>query len=402
MPLVVGQVGSGGVHVAAVAGELLGGHGQKLHGRALGGVGTAAEGVHIDHGAAAQLFAEILPLADVVAVFTGHETALEHGIQAHAHLLHPCPGGAVEIGLVAEHHDGVFRDIVHGGGEFRINQGHITVGGRVTQAVFVFFQVGGQGLQELFVGILPAVLAGDEPFQIGAEARDALGVEPGLGLAHGQDHHGFHIVTAPLGVRVEVAHGVQLVTEKFGAEGPVGGGGVDVHDAAADGELAGALDHAAAGVARVGQLVQELLQGVLLANLQGEGGLLQDCRGDGPLGEGFPGQNLQTGLTVRQGEELVQTLLLPGAADHGGVVEGQLPAGEHRGGFAQKGGELLLGALGGHVVLADDHNGAVEFPPEPRDQVTAVDLAHAGDGGGFPAADGLQKKLIFGNIFKKG
>ena len=47
--LVVGKIGSGGVQIAAVAGQLLGGHGQQHLGRALLRVGGAAEGVEIQH-----------------------------------------------------------------------------------------------------------------------------------------------------------------------------------------------------------------------------------------------------------------------------------------------------------------------------------------------------------------
>ena len=95
--LVMGQVRGGGVHVAAVAGELLGGHGQQLLRGAVLGIAGAAEGVHIDHGPALQAAAEILPLADEIAELTGDEARLEHGVQTHAHLLHPRPGGTVEV-----------------------------------------------------------------------------------------------------------------------------------------------------------------------------------------------------------------------------------------------------------------------------------------------------------------
>ena len=401
MALVVGQIGSGGVHVAAVAGELLGGHGQQLLRGTILGVAGAAEGVHIDHGPALQAAAEILPLADEIAELTGDEARLEHGVQTHAHLFHPRPGGTVEVRLVAEDHDGVLGDEVHGGGEFGVDQAHIAVRGRVTHAVFVLFQVRLQGLQELFVDIFPPLLAGDQLFDVGAEAAQTLGVEPGLGLAHGQDHDGIGVLGAPLGVRVEVAHGVQLVTEELGTDGPVGGGGVDVHDAAPDGELAGALHHAAAGVACVAEPVDQLLQGVLPAHLQSEGGPAQDGRGDGPLGEGFPGEDLQFCLARCQRKELVQPLLLPGPGHHGGVVQRQLPAGQHRGGFAQEGGQLLADALGGHVILTDDYHRPVKFPAEPGDQMAAVDLTQTRDGGGLISPDGLQKKLIFGDVFQK-
>ena len=136
----------------------------------------------------------------------------------------------------------------------------------------------------------------------------------------------------------------------------------------------------------MGELFGQLLQGVFPANLQGEGGAVQHGGGHGSLGQGLPGQNLQLCLTAGQQIELVQTLLLPGTGNHGGVVQRQLPAGEHRGGFGQECRELLLEPLGGHVILTDDHDGAVKFPAQTRDQVAAVDLTQPGDGGGFLAA----------------
>ena len=271
----------------------------------------------------------------------------------------------------------------------------------MVHAVFVFLQVRFQGLQELFVGVLPALLPGDEPADIGAQAADALGMEPGLGFAHGEDDHGIGILRAALGVGIEVAHRVQLVAEEFGTEGPVSGGGVDVHDAAPDSELAGTLDHAAAGVACMGQLFEQFLQGILLTDFQREGGPGQHGGGDGPLGEGLPGEDLELRPAVHQREKLIQPLLLPGPADHGGVVQGQLPAGQHRGRLAQECGQLLLEPLGGHVVLADDHDGPLKLPAQSGDQVAPVDLAEAGNSGGLIAADGFQQKLIFRDLFEE-
>ena len=97
--------------------------------------------------------------------------------------------------------------------------------------------------------------------------------------------------------------------------------------------------------------------------------------------------------------KLLQPLLLPGTADHGGVIKGQLPAGQHRGRFPEKCGKLLGRPPGGHVILADQHQGPVKFPVQARHQMAPVDLAQAGDGGGFLPGDGFQKKLIFGDVF---
>ena len=73
-----------------------------------------------------------------------------------------------------------------------------------------------------------------------------------MGLAHGQNHHIFGIFRSPLGIRIEVTHGIQLVTEEFGAYGPVRCGRVYVQNSATDGKLARAFHHAAAAIAGAG------------------------------------------------------------------------------------------------------------------------------------------------------
>ena len=75
----------------------------------------------------------------------------------------------------------------------------------------------------------------------------------GLGLAYRKDGDGIHVFGSSLGVGVKVAHGIQLVTEEFGADGHVGGRGVDIQNAASDRELTGAFYHAAAAIAGCGQ-----------------------------------------------------------------------------------------------------------------------------------------------------
>ncbi len=80
---------------------------------------------------------------------------------------------------------------------------------------------------------------------------------------------------AALGFGVEFADGFDLVAEEVDADGAVHFWGVDVEDAAAQGELAGHLDDVDAGVADGEEVVDEHIGEVLLAGAEtkGEGGV---------------------------------------------------------------------------------------------------------------------------------
>ena len=135
------QVGDGGVQIAAVAGKLLGGEGVQLLWGAVLRVGGAAEGVKVNDGFLPETFAEILPLAHIVAQLARHETGPQHTVQLHSHLVAAAAGGALKIPVVADGNHGTVRNIVRGGGHFRIDQRHIPVGSGIVQAAFVFIQV---------------------------------------------------------------------------------------------------------------------------------------------------------------------------------------------------------------------------------------------------------------------
>ena len=136
--LVVLQIGSGGVQIAAVTRQLLGGHGIQLLGRAILRIGGSAEGIEEQNRLVFQPGAEILPLAHIVAKLPGHQTGLQEAVQLHPHLVTTASGGTVQARLVTEHHQGIFRNVVGSGGHFRINQSHIPVGSRIVQVIFVF------------------------------------------------------------------------------------------------------------------------------------------------------------------------------------------------------------------------------------------------------------------------
>ena len=129
---------------------------------------------------------------------------------------------------------------------------------------------------------------------------------------------------------------------------------------------------------------------------------MQHRFGHGALGQGFPGEDLQGHTTQRQIVKLPQPLLLPGTGYHRTVVQGQLPAGENRGSFPQKGLQLLLQPPGGNVILADEDDALGKIPPQARNQMAAVDLTDAGDGGALLLVQRLAEGVIFRNLVQGG
>ena len=396
----MGQIGGGGLKIAAVAGQLLGGHGQQLLGTVLIRIGGAAEGIHVDHGMPGKLSAEILPQTYIITQLTGNETGLKQTVQLKAHFFCAGAGSAVEAALVADHNNGVLRDIIGGGSHLRIGKRHIAVRSGVLQPVFVFFQILGQGFDQRFIGIFPAALPGDQQTQIFAQTIQPHGMQPGLGLAYGQYHHLIYVFAPALAVRIKVTHGIQLVTVEFGTERTVSGRGEDVQNTAANRKLTGAFHHGAAAVTGTGQPDQQSVQIVFPAHLQLEDRTVEDCRGHGSLAEGFPTENLQFGGAGDQIVELAQAFLLPGAGDNGSVVQGQIPAGENLSGGIQESFQLLLHSAGSHVILTDDDDGTIQFLGQSRDHVAAVDLSDSGNSGRLPFEDSVQKGCVFRNGLK--
>lgn len=90
--------------------------------------------------------------------------------------------------MVADGDHGTVRNVIGGGGHFRINQRHIPVGSGIVQAAFVFIQVffqrGDQGLVDVF----PPLLAGDQGGNVFAQPLHARpGWSPGWISRHRQD-----------------------------------------------------------------------------------------------------------------------------------------------------------------------------------------------------------------------
>ena len=260
--------------------------------------------------------------------------------------------------MVADGNHGTVRNVIGGGGHFRIDQRHIPVGSGIVQAAFVFIQVffqrGDQGLVDVF----PPLLAGDQGGNIFAQPCHAAGMKPRLGLRHRQDGDGGDVLTAPLGRRVKEAHGVQFVAEEFRPNRLILCGGENVQNAAPDGELSRPLHHAAAVVPGGGETGGQVFHGIFPANLQREGGGKKRGLGHGAQAERFPGHDLQACLPGSQVIQLPQALLLPASGHHGGVVKGQIPAGENGGGVRKEALQFLLKPPRRQIVLTQHHHGA--------------------------------------------
>ena len=130
--------------------------------------------------------------------------------------------------------------------------------------------------------------------------------------------------------------------------------------------------------------------------------MLQHGSGHGALRKGFPGEDLDGGLAGGQRIQLPQPLLLPAPGDHRCIIEGQIPAGQYGGGQTQKVLQLLLQTPCGNVILTQDDHGCLAVPVQTGDQVAAVDLTDAGDGGTLPLGQGIRQSLVFRYGFEHG
>ena len=275
-------------------------------------------------------FTEILPLAHIVTQFTGQQTSLQQAIQLHAHLIAAVAGTAAQISLIADGDDSVAGEVIHRSGHFRIDERHIAVGSRVLQTVFVFFQVFCQCGDQRLVDILTALLAGDQPVYVCTKTLDTTAVKAGLRLTDRQYHKVVDVVSTPLGIRIKITHGIQLVTKEFGTDRPVGSGGVDIQNATANSKLTGSLDHGASRVTGRGQTGKQFVNRIFLTHFQTECSTKQGGGGHGPLAERFPCENLEWCSAGCQIEQLAQALLLPCTGDHSSIIQGQLSAGQNR------------------------------------------------------------------------
>ena len=128
---------------------------------------------------------------------------------------------------------------------------------------------------------------GDAFVQQSQQAAQPAGGQLGQRLRAGQKHRPVQVFCAPLGGRVEGAHGVHFVTPELGPDGGVHGGGEHVQDAAPQGKLAGTLHLLAAGIAGGSETGGQVVEINLLAGGQLQGGLFEDIGRQGALLEGL-------------------------------------------------------------------------------------------------------------------
>ena len=401
LPVIL-QIGDGCLHGAAVGGQLLAGNAQDLFGRQGLRIGCRQEAVQKHRGPSRKAFAQGIKIGVQVAQVAAELTGLQKAVQLQPKVFLPGLGGPLERAVVAEQHHGVPGNIIAGGGKFRIDQCHIPVCRREGNAVFQLFHIRLQGVDEGFKGVLAPLLPGDERADVGAQAGDALGMQPGGSFGNREQGGFVDIFRPPLGDGVEEAHGVQFIAPELGPDGLIVGGRVDVQNTAADGKLSHTLDQGGAGIAGIRQFSGKILQFVGRAALQGNGGGKQHLLRHSPQTQGVQGRHQQLRLADGQIVQLPQPLLLPAAGDYGGIVEGELPGGQHSGGFAQKGSQLLCHPLGSHVVLTDHQSRAARPGVQRRHHMAAGQLAHAGQGADLPLLHGIYQSTVFRKIIESG
>ena len=304
-------------------------------------------------------------------------------------LLHP--------GALAEHHTGVPGQVVQGGGQLRVDQGEIPVGGGEGQALLqqlpVPLQTGGQ----LLVPLLPRPLR--QLLQLGRQAREPPGGHVGQHLRRGQQQGVVHVLRPPLGGGVEGTHGVDLVPPELRPDGVFHAGAEHVQNAPAQGKLAHPLHLVAPDVAHSGQLLGHGVQVAAVPGLQLQPGSGQGLGGDGVLGQGLRRGHQEGHLPPGQAVQQSQPPVLPLAGHRGPGVEGEGPGGEHGHLRPRKGGHVPGQSAGLSLVGAHGHHRPPGHQPKGGGEVGPVDGGKAGHGGGTGSAvDGGQQLPEFRQI----
>ena len=202
-----------------------------------------------------------------------------------------------------------------------------------------------------------SALPGNQIAQILAQSFHATGMAVGQCLTDWENGGSGNVFFPPLGAGIKVAHGIQFVTEEFHSHRLLLCRGKQIHDSAADSKLPNAFHHAAAAVTGGDQSGDKLVNRIFLAGFQMECGSGKHSRGQCALAGGFPGHNLDRGISPPQRIKLPQPLLLPGAGNNGGIIQRQIPAGENGRIRVQEAFQLLLHSVGSHVVLHQNDKG---------------------------------------------
>ena len=257
----------------------------------------------------------------------------------------PGPLGTA-VGGVHEH-KGVRGKVVQGGHIFLKHPGQVPVRPGELRALREPLRVPAQPPD----GVLPVAAAADQPHPALQHGGQGAGVGR-QSLPARQHPKGVDGLAAALGVRVEKAHGVDLVAPELGPDGPLGSGGIYVQNAAPAGKLAGPLHHLASAVAAAKQRRLQGLGPGALPHPHGEGGTLQALGGQRPLQQPRHSDHCGVG-PLQEGVQSGEPPLLVLTGYRLRVVEYHVPAREHHRRPAQQGRQISGQGPGGGVVRAD-------------------------------------------------
>ena len=379
--LVVGQILHRGVQTGPEGGQLLGGDRDEGAGRHR--IGGDGKGVQEHQG-------ELLHGPEQPARSQGQVGAggvqlppLQQGLDVLLQLPLIGLGPLLHPGALAEHDAGVGGQIVQRGGQLRVDQGQIPVGGgedSLFQGFAVLGQCGGQVVQSLFPGL------GGQLFQLGRQSGQTAGGQVGQHLRRRQQQGAVHVLRPPLGGGVEGAHGVDLVPPELCADGVFHAGGEYVQNPSPQGKLAHPLHLVAPGIAHVGQLLGQGVQVIAGPGLQLQPGAGKGLGRDGVLHQGLRRGHQKGDLSPAQLVQQSQAAVLPLAADGGSGVENIGAGGEQRYLDLCQGGEIPGHASGLPLVGADHHRGAAGDQTQSGGKVGPVDGGQAGHSGGAGSA----------------
>ena len=242
------------------------------------------------------------------------------------------------------------------------------------------------------IGGLLALQQLDQP--VGERVRP---LERGGSLAGGRDDDLLQIALRALAHHVEQADGVDLVVEELHAHGVQAVRGVDVDDAAAQGELPLALDHVLTGIARAEQAAAQRVGGHGLAHAQADRMRVEQRARHDAVQQRIDGRDDGAGFA---GDEALQRLDAPaGDLAAGGdlLIEGDLARGEAAHAAPEQGAHVLHGLRGGLFAVAQEQQRPAGLRGERAGEVGLLRSGQAGGGndraGLFALGEHLLKRL---------
>ena len=414
-----------GLGAAGVGGELLCGDAGEGFGRE--GISAHGEGVRHIHRVVLQTLGQRLK-AQIKAVRAhGQKAPAVQLFDILAQLLCVIPGPLrAAVGLVQDHND-VRRDVIRAGGH-GVNDGQIAVRIGHGKPVFQPLSVSAQGFRKLcrvFTAPALCIFIGKSPDLPGKSLHAARG-HGGQGLRRRENDAAFYLLSTPLALHIETAHGVDLIAPELDSHRLVVKGGEKVQNTAPAGKLPGTFHLLCAGVAAAEQGVLHVLGWAALPVRDGKGGLHQRLGGHGALeqaGDGGHGHR-RTAICQRIQGSNALLLPLPGSSFRG--IEGEVPHSQHRRVAAEHGAQVVGKVLCRCVVRADYKNGRAGPLPQSSGEICPVyggkagnerrkpsALQQTGEGGGFLIFKNLvnqnvhiggiipQKKRIFNRYEKR-